>query len=53
MDDDSVTLTLTQDEALVLHKILEIVLEGDEPLDPTLPRNKKAASGPVPSSGQR
>jgi hypothetical protein len=53
MDDDSVILTLTQDEALVLHKILEIVLEGDEPSDPTLPRNKKDASDPVPSPGQR
>ena len=53
MDDDSVILTLTQDEALVLHKILEIVLGGDEPSDPTLPRDKKGASDPVPSSGQR
>jgi hypothetical protein len=52
-DEDAVTLTLTQDEALVLHKILEVVLGGDEPSDPMLLRNKKRASDPAPSSRQR
>jgi hypothetical protein len=53
MDDDSVILTLTQDEALVLQQILKIVLEDDEPSDPMPLRHKKGAHDPAPSSRER
>lgn len=41
-DDDGVILNMTQAQALALRSILAILLEGDEPPDPTLQERARA-----------